>query len=35
METVSAAAFRRYRSLVEDRDLPADYFAATPVELLA
>jgi phosphoenolpyruvate carboxylase len=34
METVSAAAFRRYRSLIEDPDLPAYYFAATPVELL-
>jgi phosphoenolpyruvate carboxylase len=35
METVSAAAFDCYRSLVEDSDLPAYYFAATPVELLS
>jgi phosphoenolpyruvate carboxylase len=35
MAMVSAAASRRYRSLLEDPDLPAYYFAATPVELLA
>jgi phosphoenolpyruvate carboxylase len=35
METVSSAAFHRYRSLVEHPDLPAYYFAATPVALLA
>jgi phosphoenolpyruvate carboxylase len=35
METVSDAASRRYRSLLDDPDLPAYYFAATPVELLA
>jgi phosphoenolpyruvate carboxylase len=35
METVSAVALRSYRSLLEDPDLPAYYFAATPVELLA
>jgi phosphoenolpyruvate carboxylase len=35
METVSDAAHRRYRSLAEHPDLPAYYFAATPVELLA
>jgi phosphoenolpyruvate carboxylase len=35
METISSAAFRRYRALAEDPDLPAYYFAATPVELLA
>jgi phosphoenolpyruvate carboxylase len=35
METVAAAALRHYQSLVDDPDLPAYYFAATPVELLA
>jgi phosphoenolpyruvate carboxylase len=35
MDTVSTAALRQYRLLVEDPDLPAYYFAATPVSLLA
>jgi phosphoenolpyruvate carboxylase len=35
METVSAAASGSYRALLDDPDLPAYYFAATPVELLA
>ncbi|MDX6679171.1 MAG: phosphoenolpyruvate carboxylase, partial [Solirubrobacteraceae bacterium] len=35
METVSAAASCSYRALLDDPDLPAYYFAATPVELLA
>jgi phosphoenolpyruvate carboxylase len=35
METVSAAALHRYTSLVDDPDLAAYYFEATPVELLA
>jgi len=35
MDTVSAAALRRYRGLLDDPDLPTYYFASTPVELLA
>ena len=35
MATISAAAHRKYRELVEDPDLPGYYFASTPVELLA
>jgi phosphoenolpyruvate carboxylase len=34
MDTASAAAFVQYRSLVENPDLPAYFWAATPTELL-
>ncbi len=34
MDVVSGAAFRAYRRLVEDPDLPAYFWAATPTELL-
>ena len=34
MDTASAAAFEAYRGLVEDPDLPAYFWAATPTELL-
>jgi phosphoenolpyruvate carboxylase len=35
MDQVSAAAHEKYRSLVDDPDLPAYYWAATPTELLS
>jgi phosphoenolpyruvate carboxylase len=34
MDAVSGSAFAAYRSLVEDPDLPAYFWAATPTELL-
>jgi phosphoenolpyruvate carboxylase len=34
MDVMSDAAFRSYRSLVEDPDLPAYFWASTPTELL-
>ncbi|AVT33517.1 MULTISPECIES: phosphoenolpyruvate carboxylase [unclassified Plantactinospora] len=34
MDVVSGAAYRRYRSLVENPDLPAYFWASTPTELL-
>ncbi|MBM0229273.1 MULTISPECIES: phosphoenolpyruvate carboxylase [Micromonospora] len=34
MDVVSESAFRSYRSLVEDADLPAYFWASTPTELL-
>ncbi|CAA9493563.1 MAG: Phosphoenolpyruvate carboxylase [uncultured Solirubrobacteraceae bacterium] len=35
MDVISAGAFERYRALIDDPDLPAYYFASTPVALLS
>src|ERR671925_1023741 len=35
MRVVSDASYQRYRALIDHVDLPAYYFASTPVELLA
>jgi phosphoenolpyruvate carboxylase len=35
MDSVSGAAFAAYRALIDEEDLPAYYWAATPTELLS